>query len=137
MSPLQASVVNTRLVDSDRDRKGTLNSCQCFAVSGTAVELQGRSGQPSRMEQFSGLFGLRAFELGGKYNRKEQEESAQTHSSHNPIKVSDCKTNSSHCFHPPHLSCFISISIETLPRMYTRCWCTFPYECHFLWGFAH
>lgn len=63
MSPLQASIVNTRLIDSDRDRKGTLNSCQCCGVSGTAVDLQGRSGQPSRMERCFALFGLSGFEL--------------------------------------------------------------------------
>lgn len=44
MSPLQASIVNTCLIDSDRDRKGALNSCQCLGVSKTAVDSQGRSG---------------------------------------------------------------------------------------------
>lgn len=72
MSPLQASVVNTCLIDSDRDRKGALNSCQCFGVSGTAVDLQGRSGQPSRMERCFGLFGLGGFESKGKYDTKSK-----------------------------------------------------------------
>ncbi len=72
MSPLQASIVNTCLIDSDRDRKGVLNSCQCFDASGTAVDLQGRSGQPSRMERCFGLFGLGGFELKGKYNTKSK-----------------------------------------------------------------
>lgn len=82
MSPLQASIVNTRLIDSDRDRKGTLNSCQCCGVSGTAVDLQGRSGQPSRMERCFGLFGLSGFEMKGgeRVRYKEQEASTQSHS---------------------------------------------------------
>ena len=40
MSPLQASVVNTCLIDSDRGRKGALNSDQCPDVREAAVDSQ-------------------------------------------------------------------------------------------------
>lgn len=73
MSTLQASVVNTRLIETDRDRKGALNSCQCLSVSETAVDLQGRSGQPSRMELCFGLFGVSGFESKGKYVTKQKK----------------------------------------------------------------
>lgn len=78
MSALQASIVNTRLIDSDRDRKGTLNSCQCCGVSGTAVDLQGRSGQPSRMERCFGLFGLSGFELKGERRESDTKSKRRT-----------------------------------------------------------
>lgn len=67
MSIFLASIVNTCLIDSNRNRKGTLNSCQCYGVSGTAV------GRPSRMEWCFGLFGLSASESrGGKYDTKSK-----------------------------------------------------------------
>lgn len=49
-------------------------------MSETAVDLQGRSGQPSRMERCFGLFGLGGFVLKGKYVTKSEEESSQSHS---------------------------------------------------------
>lgn len=60
MSPPQDSTVNTCLIDGDR--KVALNSCQCLSVSKTTVDLQGRSGQTSRMEWCFGVFGLGSFE---------------------------------------------------------------------------
>lgn len=68
--PAQASIVNRCLMDRDRDRKGALNSCQFLSVCETAADLQGRSGQPGRMERCFGLFRLGGFELEGKYITK-------------------------------------------------------------------
>lgn len=46
-------------------------------MSEAAVDLQGRSGQPNRMEWCFGLLGHSSFELEGEGRYREQEESAQ------------------------------------------------------------
>lgn len=66
-------------MDSDRDRKGALNSRQLLSVCETAADLQGRSGQPGRMERCFGLFGLGGFELEGKYITKGKKQSTRLH----------------------------------------------------------
>lgn len=63
-------IVNSCLADTHGDRKGALNRSSCLCVNKTAVDLQGKSGQPGRMGLCLGLFSFIGFELKEMYVTK-------------------------------------------------------------------